>query len=125
MRRIRAFSMIGTLIAVAIVAILVAVFLSGGLNFTGEDHPRPDKVGKTIIGQSAARARDAVCMEHLGQLRAAIELASQTADTLPQSLDEVSISEDFKHCPIEPREKYVYDAETGKVKCPHPGHEKY
>jgi len=44
---------------------------------------------------------------------------------LPKTLAEVrGLGNDMKQCPIG-KEPYEYDPATGKVHCPHPGHEKY
>lgn len=103
-------------------ALIVGCFLAGGCSVDGNQ--RADQVGETVVGQSIARAKDAVCMENLKQVRAAIEVQKTTADANPPDLAGLRLSPDLLACPIG-KEAYVYDPDTGTVKCPHPGHGKY
>lgn len=107
--------------------LFVTICLAWGCTETGNQ--RKDKVGETVVGQSMARSKDAVCMNNLRQIRDAVEIAKTSgaddADALPKTLAEVrGLGNDMKQCPIG-KEPYEYDPATGKVHCPHPGHEKY
>lgn len=126
MNRRRGSSLIGVIVAVVIVLVATLVFTFGGFGLTGKGAPqRNDKVGKTLVGRSIARAKDEVCMSNLSQLRQAIEIASDPNDnTRPASIQDTRLGSDFYKCPIG-AEPYDYDSQTGKVSCPHPGHEKY
>jgi hypothetical protein len=86
---------------------------------------RKDQVGQTAYGQAEARSRDAVCAEDLAQVRQAIQVAQTSSDAFPGSLSELKLAPNMLVCPIQPHEPYVYDAQTGQVHCPHPGHENY
>ena len=121
----RGSSLIGMLVAAAIVMILIIIFVKVAPDFLGAGgSPRKDKVGHTIIGTSKARAEDAVCMTDLRQVRDAIEMAKTTEGQPPTTLSELKLPKEFGYCPIG-QEPYVYDPKTGTVRCVHPGHEKY
>lgn len=104
---------------------LAAAFLLVGCSVDGNQ--RKDQVGETVVGQSMARAKDAVCMDNLKQIRAAIEIAKTSStdeSDLPQDMSGLKIPGSMQMDPIG-KEPYVYDPKEGTVKCVHPGHEKY
>jgi acyl-coenzyme A synthetase/AMP-(fatty) acid ligase len=117
------FSLIGTLVAIALTIGLVVVFVFGGFGKKA-DNKRADKVGETIVGQSMARAKDGKCIENLRQVRMAIEMAKTSDDVPPAGLNELKMPAEMLVDPIG-KEPYEYDPATGTVKCVHPGHEKY
>lgn len=91
----------------------------------GLSNQRADQKGETVIGQVKARSQDAVCRSNLSQVRAAIAVAKTSGeDVNPASLNELRLPESMLSDPIG-KEPYLYDASTGTVKCPHPGHAKY
>lgn len=117
----------GILAAVLIICVAAAVYFTGGFGSFGETAlpERPDGQGKTTIGRAANRAKDTVCQSNIRQIRMAIDIA-KTTDGPPASLTDLpGFSPDFFHCTIEPKEAYIYDPSTGKVTCPHPGHENF
>lgn len=117
-------SMIGTLVALVLVVGLVLVFVFGGFGGKAENL-RKDQVGETIVGQTKARAKDMVCENNLSQIRQSIAVQdSMDEDMKPASLNELKLPKDMLKCPIG-GEDYLYDSQSGKVTCPHPGHEKY
>ncbi|MBS1724936.1 MAG: hypothetical protein JSS66_18505 [Armatimonadetes bacterium] len=125
MRRLRGESMIGVLVAVAIVIALGIAFAVGSGAFGGKVDKRPDGKGETLVGRSMYRAKDEACRSNLGQVRQSLQIATDpTEDTHPASLQELHLGDDFMRCPIG-KEPYEYDPATGTVKCVHPGHEKY
>lgn len=116
-------TLVATLIVIVIIAMLAVVFMTGSLS--GGKSSRKDGLGKTIPGAVKLAARDDVCRSNLGQARLAIQVARSNADDAPPAtLEETKLSKDFLTCPIG-KEAYTYDAQTGEVHCPHPGHEKY
>jgi len=130
-------SLVGLLVAVAIVMVLVIIFLKpgsllsssapGASKTSGVDvvHERKDKVGETIVGRSMAAAKDDVCREQLAGIRQSIEIhIDPTDDSKPHSLADLQLPKSYCECPIG-HEPYVYDPNTGQVHCKHPGHEKY
>lgn len=121
----RGNSLVGILVAVAIVILAVVFYTTGGRFLGGESKGRPDGKGETLIGQSVYAAKDDVCISNLGQVRQAISIATDPVDnTFPQSIEETKLGQQFYVCPVG-KEPYVYDPTTGTVKCPHRGHEKY
>ena len=129
MKTQRGSSLIGIIVALVLLLFVGLYFLTykPGSGVAGEKAGygvRKDKVGETIVGQSIARAKDAKCMEDIKQVRAAIEIANPAGETPPAALTELKLPKEMIECPIG-HEPYEYDPATGKVRCPHPGHEKY
>lgn len=124
----RGNSLVGMLVVIAIIAVLAVVFMRGSnfLGAPGTGSTRKDGLGTTIPGMAMARTKDAVCIEHLRDLRQAIYLAqtNDSDDKPPAKLEDTNQGADFYSCPIG-HERYQYNPETGVVKCVHPGHEKY
>lgn len=117
-------TLIGVLVAMALVAGLAGWYFMGGPG-SGDGNKRADGEGKTIVGQSLARGKDGVCINNLSQVRSAIQINMDPVDDIyPADLTSLKLGNEFIHCPIG-EELYVYDPSTGKVSCPHPGHEKH
>lgn len=116
----------GTLVTIAIMAVLAVALFNGSGAFGGKGvTPRKDGKGTTVLGQVRYDAKDTVCRSNLGQLREALMIAQSNNDEkYPETLQETKLGDDFYKCPLG-GEKYIYDPTTGKVYCPHPGHEKY
>lgn len=120
MRRQSGQTLVATLIVIVIIAILAVTLLGGD----GKS-ARPDGLGRTLPTQVKLKAQDDACMSNLGQVRAAIMIARSNADDAPPAdLSETGLGADFLKCPIG-GEPFRYDATSGTVSCPHPGHEKY
>lgn len=113
-----------TLIVLAIIAILAVVFLMP----KGGESTRADGKGKTTMGAAMMKARDTECSNNLSQIRQLIYVQTQTngdESPMPESLAEVNgLGSSMRVCPIG-KEPYSYTADSGAVRCPHPGHEKY
>ncbi len=125
MDRTRGNSLVGILVAVAVLILAVLFFTTGGKFMGGQAAERADGKGETIIGKGIYRGKDATCMSNIQQLRGAISIATdQVENTFPQELEETKIGAQFYSCPVG-GERYEYDPTTGTVKCPHKGHEKY
>jgi len=118
--------MVGVIVAVAIVILLGIVFTVGSGALTGKaTSSRPDGNGKTLVGKALYRAKDEVCRSNLGQIRQSIQVNTDAVEnTYPESLEATKLGDTYYKCPIG-GEAYVYDPQTGRVTCPHPGHEKY
>jgi len=126
-RRERGHTLIGLLAAMAIIAVLgVSLFYgSGAFQAGGPKSPRKDGKGTTIPGLVKAKAQDGACQSNLNQVRLGIQVAETSGeDSRPQSLQELRLGSTFLSCPLG-KEPYQYDPSTGKVQCPHPGHEKF
>lgn len=89
-----------------------------------QENMRADKEGETIVGQALARGKDSVCMDNLKQIRIGIQATQGGDEQPPAALTDIRLPQSMLACPIG-GEAYLYDAATGKVKCPHPGHGKY
>ena len=122
----RGESLVGVLVAVAIVILLAVAFSVGSGVFGGQGGAtRADGKGETIIGRSKFAAKDVECRNNLSQLRTAIQIATDPVEgTKPSTLQETRLGRDFYRCPVG-EEDYDYDPESGTVRCPHKGHEKY
>lgn len=121
-------AMVGLLAAAAIVAVLVIVFAgpSSGMFSTGNKvSDRPDGKGKTRVGRAMVEAKDSVCVSNLTQIRTALQIAFDPIEgTGPSDLSSLRLPQDLLQCPVG-KEPYRYDPATGRVSCPHPGHEGY
>lgn len=121
----RGQSLVGVLVGVAIVILLAIAFTVGSGAFGGKTEARPDGKGNTVIGRSMYRAKDEACRSNLSQLRQSIQINTDPVEnTPPAQLSDTKLGADFMKCPVG-GENYVYDAKSGAVSCPHPGHEKY
>lgn len=129
----RGFTLISTLVTIALIAMLAVVFMYGG--FSPQGSTRKDKLGQTVPGAAMLSAKDQVCRSNLEQCRqTALELRMTNPDEeLATSLDELKLGSEMTHCTVQPHEAYIYDpakyAQTQNrkdlVRCPHLGHEKY
>lgn len=113
------------IVAIAVV-VGAAVFFAVGPKAVGEESAeRADGQGETLVGKSLLAGKDSQCQSNLGQVRQAIQIATDPVDDIrPQTLEETRIGSQFYKCAVG-GEAYVYDPQTGKVQCPHPGHEAY
>ena len=123
------YTLVATLITVVILLLLGMVVLTGGLGGNYSQNTgvkaREDGLGNSMPTYMKLKAEDTQCKSNISQARSAVAIARlDNGDQLPASLDEIRLGEQFLKCPIGD-EKYEYDAATGDVKCPHPGHEKY
>ena len=118
--------MVSTLATLAIICILMVGTFYGSGMFKGEaKSSRKDGLGKTIPGLVRYKAKDDVCRSNLRQARAAIELLSiNDEDKPPQDLSQARLPAEMLKCVVG-KEAYLYDPATGKIACPHPGHEAY
>jgi hypothetical protein len=116
--------LIELLIVVLIIAALATFYMmSRGSLLGGTDAASPEGKGTTTAGKAREQAQSAVCRNNLLQIRAAISTTSATTGAYPADLDSVSVGVPLS-CPVG-GEPYDYDASTGQVHCPHPGHESY
>ena len=125
----RGSSMFGILAAVAIIMVLAIVLFNGGFGRKDGKDPdaRADGKGITVLGRARYKAIDTECQSNIEQVRLAFSMfkTSSAEDQNPKSLSDINIAPNMLKCPIAPHEPYNYDPVTGKIYCPHPGHEKY
>jgi hypothetical protein len=67
-------------------------------------------------------ARDVSCRTNLNVIRQAVA-AKRTSGATVKTLEDAGIAGDAK-CPAG-AEAYTYSAESGSIRCPHPGHEAF
>ncbi|HSI72703.1 MAG TPA: prepilin-type N-terminal cleavage/methylation domain-containing protein [Fimbriimonas sp.] len=121
----RGQTLVATLVVIAIIGVLAVAMLKGSGAFGGESaSPRKDGKGQTTVGLAQYRAKDEVCRSNLGQVRLSISINTDADENRPASLQDLKLPKEFSLCPIG-KEAYVYDPASGRVTCPHPGHEKY
>jgi hypothetical protein len=114
--------MIGVMVAVAIVAVLVALWFyygTGGQSGTATGAPPVSRVTET---RQAAQSVE--CRNNLNQIRAAIQMRQGADESLPTSLKELGLPDSMLVCPVS-GQPYQYDPNTGSVRCPTPGHGSY
>lgn len=121
------WTLIGLLAAVAIVAILAAVYLvggdSGGTVTVKKDSKLLDSKStkKTIVGRSIDTGKAADCQQRIHQIRLGIDTyrSSSASETNPSSFKDIGlgVSNDYFKCPVS-EEAYRYDPATGTVQCP-------
>ena len=115
------FVLIELLIVVLIIAALASFYLTsstapgGGGGGSGG--------ATTVPGKAREQAESAVCRNNLQQVRAALGIQLSTAGSYPADLGSLEVGVPLS-CPVG-GEPYEYDAGTGQVHCPHPGHESY
>ena len=119
----RGFSLIGILI-LAVIVIGGCLFFGYNL-FNGQKKPETmtdysNSQKNTVYGQSMDAAKAVQCQSNLGQLRSGIGMIMQSEERAPASLDELRYPSDMQRCPMT-KEAYIYDPNTGQVRCPsHP-----
>ncbi|MBS1717011.1 MAG: hypothetical protein JSS72_04700 [Armatimonadetes bacterium] len=123
------FALLILLAAVVIILIIMVVQERGTATSvapTSAPPPsaRPDGQGTTVMGGAMVSAKDEVCKSNLNQLRQIISVARTSSDEPPRDLGEMRAPASIMSCPVG-HEPYVYDPQTGRVYCPHPGHGGY
>lgn len=126
MKNERGQTLAATLVVIAILAVLAVVMFKGSGAFSGKAaSSRPDGKGTTVYGAAEYKAKDTVCQSNLQQDREGIKIYEMNNDDKPpENLSDIKFPKEFYECPVG-HEPYVYDPQTGEVRCPHPGHEKY
>ena len=122
----RGQTLVATLIVIVIMCVLAVVLLQGSGAFSkeGAQSSRKDGLGKTTVSAVKYAAKDDVCRSNLNQVRSSITINTSTDDEYPTSLYDLKLPASFSECPVG-HDKYIYDSTSGKVTCPHPGHEAY
>lgn len=104
------FTMIGLVVALAIIAILAGVVYglvgSGG---TGQGEK------KSIPARAIEKAESVECQSNLNQPRQAVSMQTMSGEPAPKSLEELNLGSISK-CPVS-GQPYGYDPATGRVWC--------
>lgn len=127
------WTLIGILLAAAIIIVLVVVMYGpnskispeGRLNQASEEsglevqtHP-----GQSTVGAVSDKGKEPVCRNNLQQIRAYLTMEQTQNDQYPANLDARKIgSGSIPNCPVS-NQPYSYDPATGIVRCTTPGHE--
>jgi hypothetical protein len=114
--------MVGVLVAVAILALLLMVWLYYGTS--GKSGGAPGAPPVSRVGETKQAARGVECRNNLNQIRAAIQMRQGSEESLPASLQELGLSASMLACP-ESGQPYQYDPTSGTVRCPTPEHRSY
>jgi prepilin-type N-terminal cleavage/methylation domain-containing protein len=118
----RGFSLVEILVVTLLLALLgvgLAYFYLG----KGGVDPATGKRKVTPI----TRARDTECQSNLNQIRLSLQTAQigqEDENQFPTSLQELKLPAGFTNCP-DGKEPYQYDSQTGRVRCVHPGHDRF
>lgn len=120
------------LIEIIIVAALILGGLALYLSFSGGYGKMPDVGGPvgdqpaSVPGRAIQKAHSMECQQDLRQLRMLINMSKGEGESggYPQSLEAMPEASKIRTCPVG-GEPYTYDPTTGRVSCPHPGHEGY
>jgi type II secretory pathway pseudopilin PulG len=118
----RGQTLVASLIVIAIILICAVIFMKG----TGDSKPiaKADGRGQTALGNARATAQDEVCKSNLSQVRQLMQVAKASDDEAKfTNVSDIPGAASVSSCPVG-KEPYTID-ETGKIKCPHPGHGKF
>lgn len=118
------WTLIGLLVAAAIIVILAGVYYAGGRVATvKENSPLLDKSStkKTVAGKAIDTAKAEDCRQRLTQIRTGIETykTSNGTEANPSTLEDIGlgVSTDYFYCPVSGK-AYIYDSAAGTVQCP-------
>lgn len=114
----RAFSLVEILVVVVIIAALAAFMLPKYLG-------KGTTAGGKTIDSPMQRGHAPECANNLNQIRQAYTMAVMASEeNKPRSLADLKtygVSDAMTRCPVD-NQPYQFDANTGQVRCPHPGH---
>jgi len=117
-RAARALSLVEILVVLVILVIAAAIVLPRYLGGTMPD-------GKKIRAPINL-AKDTACRTNLNTVRqgiATLQAGDPEGQPAP-GLAELRLGSEVTRCPVG-GEEYLYDPQTGQVRCPHPGHDNY
>lgn len=114
--RQRGFVLVEILLVIAIIALLAGAYL--GLRGGQDEGEAGEK--KSTPARAIEKAHSVECMNNLRQLRMLIQMEVVDSGGYPKTLKENALS----RCPVSGK-PYVYDPNTGQVRCTTPGHERF
>ncbi len=112
------FGLIELVVVIAIIAVLAGLYFGPG--------KRGGKDQRSLPAQAVDRAVDTACQSNLRQLRMNIQMETMAGEPPPRSLKAAvkGLGAGFEQCPTS-GEPYVYDSQSGSVRCTTSGHEEY
>ena len=119
-------TMIGLLVAMVLMLMLAAALwgpaLPGKRPATGSSESPESGPAQTVLGKSLQQANGVECRNNLQQIRTSLRMDYGTEGRIPAQLAPVGGVP--LQCPVS-GQPYQYDPQTGQVRCPTPGHERY
>ena len=122
------WSLIGLLVAVAIVAVLAATYFGGrgGIGTVKSDSNLLDSKStkQTTVGRAIDTGKSVDCQQRINQIRTGVTnyKAMNGTEANPPTLKDIglSVSPEYFKCPVS-GQAYQYDPATGTARCPtHP-----
>lgn len=109
----RGFALVELLVVVVIILLLTLAYF-GYVGHTKHG----EKQTKTTMGQAIDKGHSVECMNNLNQLRQELQMRLQENEKYPETLDGFQTP---AKCPVS-GQPYMYDPQTGAVKCTTAGH---
>jgi hypothetical protein len=127
------WTLIGILLAAAIIVVLVVVMFGpnskigpeGRLKQASEESGLDVQTqpGQSMVGAVRDTGKEPVCRNNLQQIRAYLTIEQTQNDQYPATLEDRKIgSGSILNCPVS-NQPYSYDPGSGRVQCTTPGHE--
>jgi hypothetical protein len=111
------------LISVVIGVVLVITFIGPRMSsqVPGDEH-------KSLPARAMDRGHDVECESNLRSIRQAVDIYNSQNEGYPASTSEIDLGvsdrTSYFKCAVG-GEDYIYDPQTGSIRCPHPGHERF
>lgn len=129
------WTLIGILLAMAIIVVLVLVLFArdsaispeSRLEQAAEESGVEVQVqpGQTGVGAVMDKSKEPICRSNLQQIRLHVQIVQGQSGQFPPMLDERKVGAgSILACPVS-GQQYSYDPATGVVKCATPGHEQF
>ena len=115
--------------AVLYLSLLVMIFVVGCAKQQVQTQQQtPTGQANSIVGKSLNAGKSSQCKQQLLQIRSAIQAYKVDSGTEqnPAGLADLNLNvpAEYYRCPITGQD-YIYDPNTGEVKCPNPQHSDY
>jgi len=127
------WSIIGVLLACAVIAVLVVILfgsnskigMEGRIKEAAKEGDVKVKPGQSTVGAVMDTGKATACQSNLRQIRMYLQMEQQENGQYPAALEANKVgSGQILVCP-QTLKAYAYDPNTGKVSCTTPGHESF